>query len=126
MRYRAQYLITSLTTIAALLGALLLAPTGASAADTAMSVVEQGKAIAIDRTKGNCLACHAMDDGTLPGNIAPPLISMKLRYPDKKKLHDQIWDATVANPNTIMPPFGRHRVLSEQEIDQVVEYVYTL
>jgi len=126
MRYRAQYLITSLTTLAALLGALLLAPTGAGAADTAMSVVEQGKAIAIDRTKGNCLACHAMDDGTLPGNIAPPLISMKLRYPDKKKLHDQIWDATVANPNTIMPPFGRHRVLSEQEIDQVVEYVYTL
>jgi sulfur-oxidizing protein SoxX len=126
MRYRAQYLITSLTTLAALLGALLLAPTGAGAADTAMSVVEQGKAIAIDRTKGNCLACHAMDDGTLPGNIAPPLISMKLRYPDKKKLHDQIWDATVANPNTIMPPFGRHRILSEQEIDQVVEYVYTL
>ena len=126
MRHSAQYRNTSLTTLAALVGALTLAPAGAVAAEAAMSVVEKGKAVAIDRKKGNCLACHAMDDGTLPGNIAPPLISMKLRYPDKQKLHDQIWDATVANPNTIMPPFGRHRILSEEEIDQIVEYVYTL
>ena len=90
------------------------------------NVVEKGKEVAFDRKKGNCLACHAMDDGTLPGNIAPPLVSMKARYPDKAKLHDQIWDATVRNPNTIMPPFGRHRILSEEEIDEVVEYVYTL
>jgi sulfur-oxidizing protein SoxX len=127
MRHSAQNRLTSLTALAALVGALILAPAGAaSAAEPAMSVVEKGKAIAFDRKKGNCLACHAMDDGTLPGNIAPPLISMKLRYPDKQKLHDQIWDATVANPNTIMPPFGRHRIISEEEIDQVVEYVYTL
>jgi sulfur-oxidizing protein SoxX len=127
MRHSAQNRLTSLTALAALVGALILAPAGAaSAAEPAMSVVEKGKAIAFDRKKGNCLACHAMDDGTLPGNIAPPLISMKLRYPDKQKLHDQIWDATVVNPNTIMPPFGRHRIISEEEIDQVVEYVYTL
>ena len=60
------------------------------------------------------------------GCWSPPLISMKLRYPDKTKLHDQIWDATAANPNTIMPPFGRHQILTEEEIDEVVEYVYTL
>jgi len=51
---------------------------------------------------------------------------MKARFPDKAKLRAQIWDATVANPNTIMIPFGRNRVLSEEEIDQIVEYVYTL
>jgi sulfur-oxidizing protein SoxX len=96
------------------------------AAEKAMSVVEKGKEVAFDRKKGNCLACHVMADGTLPGNIAPPLVAMKARYPDKTKLHDQIWDATVRNPNTIMPPFGRHRILSEEEIDEVVEYVYTL
>jgi sulfur-oxidizing protein SoxX len=67
-----------------------------------------------------------MDDGTLPGNIAPPLVAMSLRYPDKAKLRAQIWDATVANPNTIMPPFGRHQIITEEEIDEVVEYVYTL
>jgi sulfur-oxidizing protein SoxX len=96
------------------------------AAGKAMTVVEKGKEVAFNRSKGNCLACHAMDEGVLPGNIAPPLVSMKLRYPDKSKLHDQIWDATVANPNTIMPPFGRHQILTEEEIDEVVEYVYTL
>ena len=96
------------------------------AAEKAMTVVEKGKEVAFDRKLGNCLACHVMDDGTLPGNIAPPLVSMKLRYPDKAKLRAQIWDATVANPNTIMPPFGRHQILTEEQIDQVVEYVYTL
>jgi sulfur-oxidizing protein SoxX len=96
------------------------------AAEKGMTVVEKGKDVAFDRTKGNCLACHAMDDGTLPGNIAPPLVGMKLRYPDKAKLRAQIWDATVANPNTIMPPFGRHQIVTEEEIDQIVEYVYTL
>ena len=97
-----------------------------SAADASSSVIEKGKAVAVDRKKGNCLACHAMDDGALPGNIAPPLVSMKLRYPDKAKLRKQIWDATLANPNSIMPPFGRHQMLSEEEIDQITEYIYTL
>jgi L-cysteine S-thiosulfotransferase len=96
------------------------------AAEKEMTVVEKGKELAFDRSKGNCLACHVMDDGTLPGNIAPPLVAMSLRYPDKEKLRAQIWDATVANPNTIMPPFGRHQILTEEEIDEVVEYVYTL
>jgi sulfur-oxidizing protein SoxX len=96
------------------------------AAEKTMSAVEKGKQLAFDRKKGNCLACHVMDDGTLPGNIAPPLVAMKMRYPEKEKLRAQIWDATAANPNTIMPPFGRHQILTEQEIDEVVDYVYTL
>ena len=87
---------------------------------------ERGKKIASDGSKGNCLACHMTGDGTLPGNIGPPLIGMKARFPDKAKLRAQIWDSTVANPNSIMIPFGRNRVLSEEEIDQIVEYIYTL
>ena len=100
--------------------------TAAPSAIAADSAVEKGKALSYDRKLGNCLACHAMDDGTLPGNIGPPLISMKLRFPDKAKLRAQIWDATVSNPNTIMPPFGKHGMLSEEQIDQIVDYVYTL
>jgi sulfur-oxidizing protein SoxX len=126
MRQTARKIIVSTLSSAAVLGALVLSPLPATAAEGASSVVEKGKAVAIDRKKGNCLACHMMDDGTLPGNIGPPLISMKLRFPDKAKLRAQIWDATVANPNSIMIPFGRHKVLSEEEIDQIVEYVYTL
>jgi len=67
-----------------------------------------------------------MDDGDLPGNIAPPLVSMKLRYPDRAKLREQIWDATIRNPNSIMPPFGRHQLLSEEEIDNITDYILTL
>jgi sulfur-oxidizing protein SoxX len=123
MRKTAMNFFTATLSLTALLGSLVSFQ--ATAAD-GESVIEKGKAVSFDRVKGNCLACHAMDDGTLPGNIGPPLIAMKARFPDKAKLRAQIWDATVANPNTIMIPFGRNGVLTEEEIDQVVEYVYTL
>jgi len=122
MQQTAKNFFTATLSLAALLCTLMSFP--AAAADS--SVIEKGKAVAYDRVKGNCLACHAMDDGTLPGNIGPPLIAMKARFPDKAKLRAQIWDATEANPNSIMIPFGRNKALTEEEIDQIVEYVYTL
>jgi sulfur-oxidizing protein SoxX len=88
--------------------------------------IADGKNVAFDRKKGNCLACHMIADGALPGNIGPPLIAMKARFPDKAVLRAQIWDATAVNPNTIMPPFGKHRILSEKEIDLVTEFIYSL
>ena len=88
--------------------------------------IADGKEVAFDRKKGNCLACHMISDGALPGNIGPPLIAMKDRFPDKAALRAQIWDSTVSNPNTIMPPFGRNRILSEQEVDLVTEFIYSL
>lgn len=87
-----------------------------------------GQEIAFSNKKGNCLACHAMPGtkGEMAGSIAPPLIAMKLRYPDRAKLRAQVWDASVANPKTSMPPMGKHGILSEEEIDQVVDFIYTL
>ena len=127
MRHNAWSMIKTIFISAALTSVAVTGYLSSSyAAEKEMTVVEKGKDVAFDRKKGNCLACHVMDDGTLPGNIAPPIVAMKLRYPDKEKLRAQIWDATVANPNTIMPPFGRHQILTEEEIDEVVEYVYTL
>ncbi len=127
MRQTAMKILTSAFSLAAVIGALAMTSSlPATAADEAKSVIEKGKEVAFDRKLGNCLACHAIEDGTLPGNIGPPLVAMQLRFPDKGKLRAQIWDATVANPNSIMIPFGRHRVISEEEIDQVVEYIYTL
>lgn len=111
--------------VAGLLASFAVTPS-VSAGEQKISTVEQGKQIAENRKKGNCLACHVMGDGALPGNIGPPLVAMKARYPDKAKLRAQIWDATKRNPNTMMPPFGRHKILSEGEIDKVVEYVQTL
>lgn len=86
----------------------------------------QGGCIAVDQRKGNCLACHKIEGGNIPGNIAPPLVAMQQRFPDKAKLRAQIWDATVANPKTSMPPFGRHKILTEGEIDKLVEFLLTL
>lgn len=105
------------------LGALLLPAAGALAEETP-SAIEQGKAIAFDRKKGNCLACHMIATGDLPGNIGPPLVAMAMRYPDKAKLRAQIWDSTASNPMSTMPPFGSHRILTEDEIDLVTEFIY--
>ena len=95
---------------------------GLAAAD----MIADGKKVALDRQKGNCLACHMIQGELLPGNIGPPLLAMKARYPNKADLRAQIWDPTAKNPNSIMPPFGRHRILSEKEIDLVTEYILSL
>lgn len=88
--------------------------------------VTDGREVAFDRKLGNCLACHAIPNdpkATSPGDIGPPLVSMKQRFPDRAKLRAQIWDATVANPKTGMPPFGKNKILTEAEIDLVTDYV---
>lgn len=105
-------------------GSLSLTATNAIAEEK--SAVAEGKAISLNRKTGNCIACHAMADGDQPGNIGPELVNIKMKYPDKATLRNQIWDATTVNPNTIMPPFGKHKILKEDEIDKVVEYIYTL
>ncbi len=104
-----------------------LSAVGVSArAAGAEGAAEKGKQIAFDRRKGNCMSCHMIEGALLPGNIGPPLLAMKARFPDRAKLRSQIWDSTELNPQSMMPPFGRHRILTEEEIDLVVEYLYTL
>lgn len=94
---------------------------------TALSdALADGKAIVMQKNKGNCLACHMIADGKLPGNLGPPLFSMKERFPDADTLRRQIWDATERDPDSRMPPFGRHGILDQEEIDKVVLYLYTL
>jgi sulfur-oxidizing protein SoxX len=88
-----------------------------------------GKQLAFDKKKGNCLACHGMPtipDAESAGTYGPPLIAMSARFPDKAKLRAQIWDATVLNPATSMIPFGKHGVMTEQEIDKVTDFIYGL
>lgn len=115
--------ILTAASLAALLGALA-SPVAFSAAHGDM--VAEGKKVAFDRQKGNCLSCHAIAGGEAPGNLGPPLIAMKARFPDKAVLRAQIWDATKRNPGTPMPPFGKHNILTEKEIDLVTEYIHSL
>lgn len=88
-------------------------------------IVTQGGCIAVERTKGNCQACHFVA-GTASGNIAPPLVGVAQRFPDKTKLRAQIEDAARANPQTVMPPYGRHEILSSEEIDKLIAWLLTL
>ncbi len=94
--------------------------------------VVKGWCVAINRRKGNCLACHTMTlnqwpEGLPPGgNIAPPLVAMKQRFPDKEKLRAQIWDATAINPKSVMPPFGKHKLITDEDIDNIVEFLLTI
>jgi len=119
------HLIKTTVSAVTLLGCLgLLTPLIASAADDAD--IAKGKELAFDRKKGNCLACHQIEGGTLAGNIGPPLVAMKARFPDFEKMKAQITDARKNNPNTIMIPFGPHGVLTKSEIDLVAKFIYTL
>jgi len=93
---------------------------------TSLGATVDGKSLAFDRKKGNCLACHAMDNGNSAGNIGPELKDMKTRYPDRTLLRQRIWDETIFNPVTVMPPFGKHKILTEQEIDLIVDYIHAL
>ncbi len=116
-------LVIAASTVAMLLGTMTLVPQ-VVVADEALAA--KGKKIAENRKKGNCFACHDYKGAHLAGNVGPPLVAMKSRFPDKAKLRAQIWDATRTNPNTMMPPFGRHEILSEKEIDAVTAWVLTL
>ena len=103
----------------------LLAGTAMAAPAQAQSAAE-GQKLAFDRGKGNCLTCHVIKGGDLPGTIGPELRDLKAKYPDRNELVAILFDETKRNPQTMMPPFGRNRILTEQEINAIVDFLQTL
>ncbi|OGT88153.1 MAG: sulfur oxidation c-type cytochrome SoxX [Gammaproteobacteria bacterium RIFOXYA12_FULL_61_12] len=102
------------------------APGPAQAAEAGATTPPPGKEIAFDRKLGNCLACHAIEGGDSPGDLGPPLAAMQQRFPDRAKLRAQIADPRKFNADTRMPPFGAYKILSDQEIDLVVDFIHKL
>ncbi len=101
---------------------------------------ERGRAVAIQRKKGNCLACHKMPipDQQYHGEVGPDLAGVGSRMPESE-LRLRIVNPKIANPATMMPAFyrvdGLHRVgkafqgktiLTPQEVEDVVAYLKTL
>ncbi len=80
------------------------------------------------RGNGNCSACHSIpaNPALVAGDMGPPMIGMKERFPDIKKLRAAIADQRVFAPDTIMPPFGRMELLTPAQIDALTTYLYTL
>jgi L-cysteine S-thiosulfotransferase len=106
--------------------ALALMIGGATISTARAQSASEGQKIAFDRGKGNCLTCHVIKGGDLPGSIGPELKDIKSKYPDRADLVAILNDETKRNPQTVMPPFGRNRILTEQEINAVVDFLQTL
>ena len=87
-----------------------------------------GRDIFLNARKGNSAACHAPPGEPSPqdkSRMGPALTGIKERFPELTKLRAVIWDLSETVPNTVMPPYGKHRILNEAEIDAVVRYLET-
>jgi sulfur-oxidizing protein SoxX len=106
------------------LGLALLIGAAASPA-AAQTGAAEGQELAFDRGKGNCLTCHEIKGGDLAGTIGPPLQGIGTKY-NRSDLVAILTDESRRNPLTLMPPFGRNRILTEQEINAIVDFLQTL
>ncbi len=101
---------------------------------------KQGRKAAINRKRGNCLACHILPvpEQADHGNIGPSLSDVASRM-SEAEIRLRLIDPKVSNPDTIMPSFykktGFHRVqkkwqgktiLKAQDIEDIVAYLLTL
>jgi sulfur-oxidizing protein SoxX len=106
--------------------ALLIGAAASSSPARAQSAAAEGQKLAFDRGKGNCLTCHEIKGGDLPGTIGPALKDIKTKYPHRNEIVAIVTDETKRNPQTVMPPFGRNRILTENEINAIVDFLQTL
>jgi sulfur-oxidizing protein SoxA len=89
---------------------------------------ERGRALAYNRRRGgSCVVCHIMGPTTpsLPGNVGPDLSQIGATRTDEW-LFNYVYDARNFNENTIMPPWGAHRVFHPGEIKDIVAFLKTL
>ena len=114
------------TTLFRTLALTIAISTAASSPAARAQSGSEGQRLAFDRSKGNCLSCHEIKGGDLPGTIGPALKDIKSKYPDRNDLVSILTDETKRNPQTVMPPFGRNRILTEQEINAIVDFLQTL
>jgi len=98
----------------AVLGAVTLGANAAYAAPDAKTLVV-----------GQCQQCHEVKGIEDFGNIGPSLIGLKSRFPDRKDVVAIVTDETKRNPQTVMPPFGRNLILTKEEIDTIVDFLYS-
>jgi L-cysteine S-thiosulfotransferase len=110
-----------------LLGSVFLHSMPQARADEPPNVAA-GRQLTFEIAKGNCLACHKFPGDPRADTLAdigPPLLAIRSRFPDRKQLRGRLWDPMQTNPNTVMPPFGKHKILSSDEIELIIDYLYT-
>jgi sulfur-oxidizing protein SoxX len=77
---------------------------------------------------GNCYACHQMTKQEVSyGTLGPPLLNYgKLRNfaeADTKAVYDKIYNSQAAFPCSNMPRFGTHKILTIEQIKDLVALV---
>ena len=79
--------------------------------------------------KGHCIACHQLPVGAgaeTRSDVGPRLEGARMRQLGRAALRDLIRDPQRGNPETLMPPFGRHHILDDREIERLVEFLHAL
>ena len=117
---------------------LLLASMAAAAG--AQGDAARGRAIALNRSLGLCVLCHALpgQNPALQGDIGPPLAGVGARL-DADALRQRLLAPERFNPDTVMPSYGRVRglqqvamaqrdrpLLSDAQVDDLVAWLATL
>lgn len=99
----------------------------------------RGQTLALDRSKGNCIACHQMPvSADFQGDLGPPLAGVAERYPPGE-LRLRLVDSKSINPESNMPSYHRFEgllgvrrafqgrpILAAQEVEDVLAYLLTL
>jgi len=76
----------------------------------------EGQKLAFDRGKGNCLTCHMIKGGDLPGTIGPSSPASKPISNRDELVAIGIGRNQAQPANRDAPPFGRNRILTDKEI----------
>lgn len=100
-----------------------------------------GKKLALERKKGNCIACHMLPvpEAEFPGNLGPPLVGIASRLAEGE-IRLRVVDIKQLIPNSIMPGYYRNpeyltnvkkkyrdkTVLSAQEVENIMAWLLTL
>jgi sulfur-oxidizing protein SoxX len=109
--------------------ARILAAVAALVATAAWGQAATGREVFLRPDKGNCIACHQVPEGSGPAvraNVGPRLDAARLEGWDRARLRALLDDPMRANPDTVMPPYGRHRLLDAGEIDRVMDFLHAL
>ena len=107
----------------------LLAILLAAAALPASAQVPGGLELFVRADKGYCIACHQLPAGVGPAtraDIGPPLGGPRIRELGRERVRQLLEDPTTVNAQTVMPPYGKHRILDKAELDALVRFLDAL
>ena len=93
----------------------------------APSDIAAGQQIAFSRKLGNCIACHSLPGAAMPGNVGPRLGPwLKHVFRTKAALEKYLYDPPAKFPHVVMPEFGKNGLLTDKQIQQVADYLWSL